>query len=221
MIWTAPGWAGVAVAFRKGGSTVSDYLSHYQQSLLDKNVFSITWELVPGRGAFEKEQEEVIASAEKAAKGGKIHALTLTDNPGGKPAISAEMLGTEVNRLGIEPLVHFTCKDKSRNQLEAMLHGLERASVRNLLVMTGDYTYAGYQGRSKPVFDLDASQLLSLVSDLNKGLQVPALKGTMTLAPTHFFAGCAVSPTAPAQAAHPARNLRRLIWQHPQPLRET
>lgn len=171
-----------------------DYLSKYQQSLVAKDVFSITWELVPGRGAFEKAQAEVIASAELAAKGGKIHALTLTDNPSGNPAISAEMLGAEVNRLGIEPLVHFTCKDKNRNELEALLHGLERAGVRNLLVMTGDYTNSGHRGRAKPVFDLDATQLLGLIADMNKGLEVPTLRGTSTLVPTHFFAGAAVSP---------------------------
>ncbi len=171
-----------------------EYLSKYQQSLLDRDTFSITWELVPGRGSFEKAQAEVISSAEKAAKGGKVHALTLTDNPSGNPAISAEMLGAEVNRLGIEPLVHFTCKDKNRNELEALLHGLERAGVRNLLVMTGDYTYSGYKGRSKPVFDLDATQLLGLVGELNKGLEVPTLKGTANLAPTHFFPGAAISP---------------------------
>jgi methylenetetrahydrofolate reductase (NADPH) len=171
-----------------------EYLSKYQQSLLDKDTFSITWELVPGRGAFEKEQEVVIASAEKAAKGGKVHALTLTDHPSGKPAISAEMLGAEVLKLGIEPLVHFTCKDKSRNELEALLYGLERAGVRNLLVMTGDYVTAGYHGRSKPVFDLDSSQLLGMIADMNQGLEVPTLKGTANLAPTHFYAGAAVSP---------------------------
>src|SRR5512138_3299739 len=91
----------------RGGSAV-EHLGTYQRSLLDKNTFSVTWELVPGRGAFEKAQEVVFASAEQAAKGGKVQALTITDNPGGNPAISAEMLGAEVNKLGIEPLVHFT-----------------------------------------------------------------------------------------------------------------
>jgi methylenetetrahydrofolate reductase (NADPH) len=176
------------------GKIVAEYLSKYHQSLADESTFSLTWELVPGRGAFEKAQEVLIASAERAAQGGRIHALTITDNPGGNPAISAEMLGAEVNKLGIEPLVHFTAKDKNRNQLEGLLYGLERASVRNLLVMTGDYTYSGYQGRSKPVFDLDSSQLLGLVTSLNEGLEVPTFRGTATLAPTHFFAGAAVSP---------------------------
>ena len=176
------------------------YVSAYQRSLLDPAVFSISWELVPGRGAFEPAQEEVVRSAEAAAKGGLVHALTLTDNPGGNPAISAEMLGTEISRLGVEPLVHFTCKDKNRNQLEALLYGLERATVRNFLVMSGDYTYTGYQGRSKPVFDLDPTQLLDLVTQLNRGLELPLVRRVTRLTETHFFAGAVVSPFKQSEA---------------------
>ncbi len=173
---------------------MAETFSKFQESLLDKGTFSVTWELVPGRGSFEKAQEVVVESAEQAAKGGRVHALTITDNPGGNPAISAEMLGVEVLKLGIEPLVHFTCKDKNRNQLEGLLYGMERTRVRNLLVMTGDYTYSGYMGRSKPVFDIDPSMLLHMITDMNKGLEVPTFKGTTTLQRTHFFAGAAVSP---------------------------
>ncbi|MBC7237979.1 MAG: methylenetetrahydrofolate reductase C-terminal domain-containing protein, partial [Chloroflexi bacterium] len=110
------------------------------------------------------------------------------------PAISAEMLGAEISRLGIEPLVHFTCKDKARNQLEALLYGLERATVHNILVMSGDYIYTGFSGRSKPVFDLDPTQLLGLILAMNKGLVIPAMRGSTTLAPTHFLPGAVVSP---------------------------
>lgn len=173
---------------------MSENMSKFQASLLDKSTFSVTWELVPGRGAFEKAQEVVIDSAQAAVKGGKVHALTITDNPGGNPAISSEMLGAEILKLGIEPLVHFTCKDKNRNQLEGLLYGMERAGVRNLLVMTGDFTYSGFMGRSRPVFDLDPSQLLDLITAMNKGLEVPTMKGSATLAPSHFFSGAAVSP---------------------------
>jgi methylenetetrahydrofolate reductase (NADPH) len=125
---------------------------------------------------------------------GRLHALTITDNPGGNPATSAEMLGVELTRLGAEVVVHFTCKDKSRNQLEALLYGLERASVRNVLALTGDYTSAGYMGHSTPVFDLDATQLLGLITQLNNGLEYPGIRGTVKLAPTHFAVGAVVSP---------------------------
>jgi methylenetetrahydrofolate reductase (NADPH) len=172
---------------------MSEQVSKFREAL-EKDVFAVTWELVPGRGSFERAQEDAIAAAQAAAKGGKVHTVSITDNPGGNPAISAEMLGAELSNAGVEPLVHFTCKDKGRNQLEALLYGLERAAVRDLLILTGDYTLTGYQGRSNPVFDMDASQLLELVTALNQGMEIPLLRRTITLAPTHFFAGAVVSP---------------------------
>jgi methylenetetrahydrofolate reductase (NADPH) len=172
----------------------------FKQSLLDKSTFSVTWELVPGRGAREKAQETIFSNAEAAAKSGKIHALTITDNPGGTPAISAEFLGVEIVKLGIEPLVHFTCKDKNRNQMEGLLHGLSRAGVRNMLVMTGDYPVSGYGGRPKPVFDFDPIHTIELIGELNAGLQVGTTAKPAQLQQTEFFTGCAVSPFKSGEA---------------------
>ena len=166
----------------------------YKLSLRDPGTFSVTWELVPGRGAVEKSQQNLVDAAQKAAASGRVHALTITDNPGGAPALSAEMLGAEICRMGIEPLVHLTCKDKNRNQLESLLYGLERAGVRNLLVMTGDCPNSGYGGAPKPVFDLDPVTLLGLITELNNGREVPKPGGKFTLKPTNFFAGVAASP---------------------------
>ncbi len=172
----------------------------FKESLQDKNTFSVTWELVPGRGAHEKSQQEAMKSAEQAAGDDRIHALTITDNPGGKPALAAACLGMEIIKLGIEPLVHFTCKDKNRNQIESELYALDRAGVRNLLVMTGDYPSSGFKGRPKPVFDLDPVHVLDLIADMNKGLEVPDGKGTAHYQPADFFAGGVVSPFKATEA---------------------
>lgn len=161
---------------------------------------TVTWELVPGRGAREKAQDIVLREAEKAAGGGKIHAVALTDNPGGQPALMADCLAKEIKALGIEPLVHFTCKDKNRNQIESQLYALERYGIRNLLVMSGDYPVSGFQGRPQPVFDLDPTHVLSLINDMNGGLEYPLPKGTGKLQNTHFFAGAAVSPFKETEA---------------------
>lgn len=168
-------------------------INRFKESLLDKSTFSVTWELVPGRGAREKSQEDALLAAEQAARDGLVHALTLTDNPGGRPAMSASYLGMEILKLGIEPLVHFTCKDKNRNGIESELYALDRAGVRNLLVMTGDYPAAGFQGRPKPVFDLDPVHVLDLINDMNTGLEVAETKGKAHQ-PADFFAGAVVSP---------------------------
>lgn len=172
----------------------------FRESLLDEKTMSITWELVPGRGAREKAQDDVIVNAEKAAKGGKIHALTLTDNPGGNPAISAEVLAAEIVKMGIEPLVHFTCKDKNSNQIESLLYGLDRVGVRNLLVMTGDYVNSGFFGKPRPVFDLDPMHVLMILSEMNKGLEYEGPRGITKLKPSNFFAGAVCSPFKKTEA---------------------
>jgi methylenetetrahydrofolate reductase (NADPH) len=176
------------------GGQASTVVGSYQKSLCDTNTFSITWELVPGRGAFETAQEKLIEKASDAVSRKLIRALTITDNPGGSPALSAEMLGAEIKRLGVEPLVHLTCKDKNRNALESFLYGLERADVRNLLVMSGDYPKAGYGGAPKPVFDLDPVNLLGLIADLDQGEEVPAAHGAKKLKPAHFYPGVVTNP---------------------------
>ncbi len=161
---------------------------------MDKNGFSVTWELVPGRGAFEKSQANAIQAAEQAARDGRVHALTITDNPGGKPALSAAYLGMEILKLGIEPLVHFTCKDKNRNQIESELYAMNRAGIRNILVMSGDYPTSGFKGRPKPVFDLDPVHVLELITAMNSGMENQEA-GKMTVhQPSDFWAGCVVSP---------------------------
>lgn len=165
----------------------------FSEALADPAQLSVTWELVPGRGAREKAQEHFVRMAELAAKDPKINAITVTDNPGGKSAILAYSMAIEAKRLGIDPLVHFTSKDKNRNALESELYALDRADIQNLLVMTGDYPGAGYAGSAKPVFDLDAVHALRMITKMNEGAytKLPATK---------FFAGAVVSPFKSAEA---------------------
>ena len=166
----------------------------------DKNVFTVTWELVPGRGSWEESQEKAIRLAEQAAKGKKVHAVSLTDNPGGNVAISPEVIGKEIQKLGLETIIHLTCKDKNRSQLESQLYALERCGLNNILVLTGDYNHGGIGGRPKPVFDLDSTQLLDLIQKLNEGMEYQTMKGKSRLKPCHFFAGAAVSPFKATEA---------------------
>jgi len=166
-----------------------------KETVLDPDTFCVTWEQVAGRGAFEMQQEIIIENAAKAAKSGRIHGISVTDNPGGNPAISTEMLCAEIKKLGIEPLVHIAGRDKNRNEIESMLYGLAAAGVRNLLVLTGDYPASGgFSGRSKPVFDLDPIHTLQLIGMMNAGLEHEVMRKKVTLARTDFFAGVSVSP---------------------------
>ncbi len=125
----------------------------FKENVLNPSTFCITWEQIPGRGAIERQQEEIITNAEKARQSGKIHAIGITDNPGGNPALAVDLLCAELKRTGMEPLVHFACRDKNRNAIESMLYGLERSQARNLLLLSGDYpSNEGFGGTSRPGF---------------------------------------------------------------------
>lgn len=180
---------------------LSEQANEIKQKILDPDTFCITWEQIPGRGAFEMQQEGLIENARRAAQREKIHAVSVTDNPGGNPAISTEILCTEIKKLGIEPLVHLAFRDKNRNQCESLLYGLAALGVRNLLLLTGDYpSTGGFKGRSKPVFDLDSVHGLQLVEMMNSGMEHENFGKTITLAPTDFFAGAAASPFKQAES---------------------
>jgi len=167
----------------------------FKEAMLDPDTFCITWEQVPGRGAFEMQQEKLVEAARRAARGSLVHAVSVTDNPGGNPAISTEMLCIELKKLGIEPLVHIAFRDKNRNQCESLLYGVAAQGVRNLLMLTGDYpSSGGFKGRAKPSFDLDSVNGLQLVEMMNNGMEQEAMGRKVTLAPTDFFAGASVSP---------------------------
>ena len=166
-----------------------------KEAILHPEIFCVTWEQIPGRGAFEMQQELVFDNVKKTAELGKIHAMSVTDNPGGNPAISTEMLCAEMKRVGAEPLVHLACRDKNRSQIESMLYGLAAGGVRNILVLSGDYPSAeGFEGRPKPVFDIDPVNGVRLIETMNQGLEHHAMGKNVALAPTDFYAGVCVSP---------------------------
>jgi len=170
--------------------------NRFKEALVGKKEFIYTLELVPGRGSRGKTQDEVLRLAEKAARSGLVHALSITDNPGGHPALSPDVIGLEISRLGIDPIIHFTCKDKNRNQIESILYSLDRIGISNLLLMTGDFPLYGFEGEAKPVYDLDSVQLLRFINKMNEGLEIDgkAPGGGVRLPATHFFKGCTVSP---------------------------
>lgn len=164
------------------------------KNALESGEFVVTYELIPGRGAHEEAQKKELSHARDIYKTGRIHAVSITDNPGGSPALLADFVAMDFIREGATSLVHFTCKDRNRNQMQAQLYAMERSGVQNILVMSGDYQTSSYGGRSRPVFDLDPVQVLRMVTEMNNGLPVPGPKGDVKEKPTHLFPGAVVNP---------------------------
>jgi methylenetetrahydrofolate reductase (NADPH) len=142
--------------------------SRLRRSLRDPGEFTLTFELVPGRGGRTQEINRIVNLAKNIAADGRFQALSITENAGGQPALSPETLGTEILAMGSEVIIHLSCKDKNRNQMESLLFGWDRHNLHNLLVIAGDYPKEGYRGYPKPVFDLDTVHVLDMLSHMNK-----------------------------------------------------
>ncbi len=163
---------------------------------LGSGDFVYTFELVPARASRGKALDEILRFAKEASQGSLVTALSITDNAGGHPALMPISLGQEIKALGIEPVIHFSCKDRNRNTIESHLLELDRSGLKSLLVLTGDYPRYGFMGNAKPVFDLDSVHVLGMVTNMNKGfvLDPRAPGGGVSLDPMDFYAGCVVSP---------------------------
>ncbi|WP_457574008.1 methylenetetrahydrofolate reductase C-terminal domain-containing protein [Desulfolithobacter sp.] len=187
--------------------------NRFHNSLTNPDEFTITFELVPGQGSGGKQVDRILEFARLAAEDGRIKALSITDNAGGHPAMAPVAIGSEIQALGIEPLIHFSLKDKNRNQVESHLFLYHRQRFHALLVMGGDFPKPRYYGQAKPVFDLDTIQALQLMRDMETGeYSRHASQRTTGFAPISFFRGCVVSPfktTEPEQ-----------IWQYGKLLRK-
>jgi methylenetetrahydrofolate reductase (NADPH) len=169
--------------------------NRFKNALVDPGGFCLVWEQIPGPGAFELRQELALDNARRAARSGAIAAISVTDNPGGNPAIATDVLCAEILKAGIEPLVHISFRDRGRNQAESLLFQLAALGIHNLLILTGDYpSNLGFTGKSKPVFDLDSVNALSLVAEMNRGLEREIMRKPVRLTATNFFAGVAFSP---------------------------
>lgn len=172
-----------------------------KSSMLDPGKFCHVWEQIPGPGAFETRQAAVLDNARKAAEGGEVCAISITDNPGGNPAIATDIICAEIRKLGVEPLVHIAFRDRSRNQAESLLFQLAALDINNVLILTGDYpSNLGFKGKSKPVFDLDSVNGLQLVGEMNLGLEREIMRRNVRLSPTDFYAGVAFSPFKQVEA---------------------
>jgi methylenetetrahydrofolate reductase (NADPH) len=158
-----------------------------QNDLLDPRRFLITLELVPGREPFGQSVDTVKGLAADAFADGRISAVSITDNPGGNPSLSPDVIGHEIFRVGMDVIVHFACRDMNRAGMESRALQLALMGMKNILALTGDYTGRGFGGRGAPVFDLDSVNLLIMLSRLGERVRSSG-------DPDAFFAGVAVSP---------------------------
>ena len=158
--------------------------------------FLLGVELVSTRGTVaETRAAKTVAFSRDLALAPGIDWVSITDNAGGNPMLAAPALGGPFRDAGREVVIHLSCKDFNRNALESEAWHLASEGFHNLLVLSGDYSGTGIGGGAKPVFDIDSIGLLTLLGQMNVGLDVtkPAHRKLARLDPTRFFAGAVVT----------------------------
>src|SRR5471030_1633302 len=142
-----------------------------REKLEQSSRFLIGTELVSVRGGMaERSAVKARDFANRLIESPAIDWISITDNAGGNPQLAPTALGKPILYAGKEVVIHLTCKDLNRNALESEAWLLHSEGFNNILAMTGDYPVAGNGGTAKPVFDIDSVGLISLLNQMNHGL---------------------------------------------------
>jgi methylenetetrahydrofolate reductase (NADPH) len=149
-----------------------------REKLEQSSRFLIGTELVSVRGGMsERSAVKARAFANELADSPDVDWISITDNAGGNPQLAPTALGKPILYAGKEVVIHLTCKDLNRNGLESEAWLLHSEGFNNILAMTGDYPVAGAGGSAKPVFDIDSVGLISLLDQMNRGLDPQETRG--------------------------------------------
>jgi methylenetetrahydrofolate reductase (NADPH) len=130
-----------------------------------------------------------------------VDAVNATDNTAAHAHASSLAVSIALRRLGVEPIMQLTCRDRNRLALEADLVGAALHGVESVLALRGDDVTAGDEPDAGPVFDLDSVQLLRTAGTLMEGRY---LSGRPIEPPPRFFPGAVETPGAPAFAERAA-----------------
>jgi 5,10-methylenetetrahydrofolate reductase len=159
----------------------------FRRKLLEGR-FVVTAEVAPPRG---HDWGSVVSQVEPLK--GKVDAFNVTDCQRSMVRMSALAMAKLLLDSGFEPILQLTCRDRNRIALQSDLLGAYALGVKNLCLMTGDFTTLGDQPDAKPVFDLDSVQLIELARSLNGGR---LLNGKPLDSPTDFLIGAVFNPFA-------------------------
>jgi homocysteine S-methyltransferase len=148
-------------------------------------------ELDPPKGGT---YDSMLAVTQTLKDSGAVGFVDINDNPMARARANALMAAIAIERAcAIETIPHVTPRDTSVMGLQSQLLGAHAEGVRNVLSVTGDPPHVGDYPGSQGVYDVDSIGLAQMVSRLNAGED---FNGKAIDAPTSFFLGVAVNPSA-------------------------
>ena len=172
------------------------------ESKIRSGGFVITSELTPPKGT---DLSEVVRKAQLLKPW--VDALNLTESPRARMAIDPKAVAHLLLDHGVEPILQVTARDRNRIALQADLLGAAVLGIENVVFMSGDSPTGGDHPEAKPVFDLFATEMLTMARALVSGRDMAghALKGAPKL-----YLGAVTNPGA-TEFAREVENTRRKI----------
>jgi len=156
----------------------------------DDHVPSIIAELDPPRGL---DYEKVLLGAQRMAEVG-VDLVSVAENPLASPRMGNLAMALLMKQhAGVEPLVHFTCRDRNLIGLQSDIMGAYAMGLRYILCITGDPVPRGGEFGAKGVYDVVSFGLIHMVDGLNRGRNTA---GASIVRPTRLRIGVAFSGNA-------------------------
>ncbi|MDH4222888.1 MAG: bifunctional homocysteine S-methyltransferase/methylenetetrahydrofolate reductase [candidate division Zixibacteria bacterium] len=152
--------------------------------------FLVSVELDPPKGT----NPEKILKVAKKLKNSGINAVNIADSPMAKVRMSCLSLAYLLTeKVGIDVVLHFTCRDRNLMGLQSDLLGAHALGIRNILAVTGDPPSLGDYPHMTAVYDVDSVGLVKIIQKLNCGTD---WAGNSIGSPTSFSVGVGVDPNS-------------------------
>jgi len=123
----------------------------------------------------------------------KVDAINVTDHQSSMMRFPSLGGCLYIKERGGEPILQMTCRDRNQLALQADLLLAYTRGIRNVLCLTGDAVVVGDHKEAAGVFELDSSQLLRAIRQLESGKD---LGGNELDGAVEFCAGAIVTPEA-------------------------
>ena len=165
-----------------------------EKSLLSNKIsngdFVILMEMIPPRGRDLKKQ---IEGAHLLKESG-VNAVNIPDGPRASSRMNGLAMAVHLQEtIGIETVLHYTCRDKNLLGIQSELLGASVLGIKNILAITGDPPMIGDYPQSTAVFDIDSIGLTRILRNMNSGLDLGQKQIGL---PTGFFIGTGVDPNS-------------------------
>jgi methionine synthase / methylenetetrahydrofolate reductase(NADPH) len=137
-----------------------------------------------------------------------VDAVNIPDGPRASARISSMIAAIKIQeKLRIEPILHYCCRDRNLIGMQSDLLGGYAAGLRNFLIITGDPPKIGDYPDVTGVFDVDSIGLVRVANGLNHGLDIG---GNRIDPPCGLLLGVGVDPCA-VDLDHEIERFRRKI----------